>query len=65
MEGLGAWETRFGPKQEFRGMLVRPVRAANMPGSWGGRRWLERTFLRGVHGRAFQSRAGLKGKGLR
>lgn len=63
-EGPGAWETRFAPKQEFRGMLVPPVRAANVPGSWGGRRWLERTSLLGVHGRAFQPCAGLKGRGL-
>lgn len=32
MEGLEAWEARFGPKQEPGGMLMHPVRAANMPG---------------------------------
>lgn len=35
------------------------------PGSRGGRRWLERTALLGVHGRAFQPGTGLKGKGPR
>lgn len=49
MEVLGACETRFGPKQELGGMLVCPGKAANMPGSWGERRWLERTPLLGGH----------------
>lgn len=47
LDGLEAWGIRFGPKLELRGMLVHPVRAANIPGSWGGRRWRGRTSVLG------------------
>lgn len=47
LDGLEAWEIRFGPKLELRGMLVHPARAANIPGSWGGGRRRGRTPVLG------------------